>query len=351
MNYSFLNLLILLPTLLLKLIISIRNFLYDKNIKKSTSPEVFTINVGNLNLGGTGKTPHVEYLVRLLSKKYKISILSRGYKRKTKGFVLAQNPTNANQIGDEPTQYFLKFSPNVHVAVCEKRIEGVREIQRLFTDNEIVILDDAFQHRAIKSHLNILLCDFNRPFFDDYLFPLGKLRDERKSANRADAIIVTKCPHQLNDVRKAYFTTQLYQIIPKEVPIYFSSISYKNFCSYTYTSDCDVSKPVIVVTGIAKPEVFVEYLEKNGLLIKQIQDYPDHYNFQRKDVEKIIFGSGDFRLVPQIITTEKDFVKLKPLLSPEEQKHFYFVPIEIEIAPSEEFETFVLNKINRYVGK
>ena len=351
MNYSFLNLLILLPTFLIKLIITFRNFLYDKGIKKSTRPDVFTINVGNLNLGGTGKTPHVEFLVRLLANKYRTTILSRGYKRQTKGFVLAKNPMNATQIGDEPMQYFLKYCPEVNVVVCENRIEGIRNIQRLFIDNQLVILDDAFQHRAVNAHLNILLCDFNRPFFNDFLFPMGKLRDERKSAARADVIVVTKCPKNLNIEQKNQFIHHLSAYTNQSVPVYFSSIVYQNFCSYANKNDFDALKPIIIATGIAKPEVFVEYLEHKGLLIKQIQDFPDHYDFKRKDVENIIFASGDFRLVPQIVTTEKDFVKIQSLLTPDEQKHFYYLPIEIEMAESDEFETFVLDKITRYVGK
>lgn len=326
-------------------VIFLRNWLFDAGFMKSTSPKVLTINVGNLSLGGTGKTPLVEYLVRLLSDKYKVSTLSRGYGRKTKGFLLADEQASAQTIGDEPMQYYLKFKDKINIGVCENRVEGVDKIQKKFADNQIVILDDAFQHRKIAPHLNLLLSDYNKPFYDDSLVPFGRLRDIRNSAKRANAVIITKCPSQITEQEKEKIRRAVWAYTKSEVLVCFSKISYQEITSYTSKNDFDATKNIGVLTAIAKPEVFVKYLSDKSLKIGKIFDFPDHYAFTRKDIVKII-KENDENL--QIITTEKDMVKLKPQLSENEIKRFFYVPIEIEIENKTTFDALINAQIHSF---
>ncbi|MDZ7933989.1 MAG: tetraacyldisaccharide 4'-kinase [Emticicia sp.] len=323
-------------------VIFLRNWLFDKGFMKSISPKVLTINVGNLSLGGTGKTPHVEYLVRLLSEKYKVSTLSRGYGRKTKGFVLANEQATAETIGDEPMQYYLKFKDKINVVVCENRVVGVDEIQNKFAENQVVILDDAFQHRKIVPHLNLLLSEYDKPFYVDSLVPFGRLRDIRNSAKRADAIIITKCPSLITEQEKEKIRNSVLAYSKSDIPVFFSKISYQKITSYASKSDFDDAKSVGVLTAIAKPEVFIQHLSEKSLKIEKNFDFPDHHAFTRKDIDKIIKES-DRNL--QIITTEKDMVKLKPQLSEHEMKRFFYVPIEIQIDEKELFESFIIDSI------
>lgn len=327
---------------MLTFIIYLRNWFYDKNILKSTTPDAFCINVGNLNLGGTGKTPHVEYLVRLLADNYKTTILSRGYKRKTKGFVWADANATAQTIGDEPMQYFLKFKDKINVVVCEERVLGVNEIQKHIADNQIVILDDAFQHRKIAPQLNLLLCDFNRPFYEDSLVPFGKLRDLRQSAKRANAVIVTKCPINIPFEKYEEIFAGIKKYVLPETPIFFSRIQYKSVLAYSFSESVfEPKQQSNVVTAIAKPIVFTQYLYNQGFNINHVQDLPDHFSFKRNDVDAIIAKTAHFKEVLQIITTEKDMVKIKPFLNEEEMKHFFYVPIEIELEDKKAFDDFI----------
>ncbi|GAB2642098.1 tetraacyldisaccharide 4'-kinase [Emticicia sediminis] len=299
-------------------------------------------------MGGTGKTPHVEYLVRLLSDKYKVSTLSRGYGRKTKGFLLADEQASAETIGDEPMQYYLKFKDKINVVVCENRVEGVYEIQKKFTDSQIVILDDAFQHRKIAPHINLLLSDYNKPFYDDSLVPFGRLRDIRNSAKRADAVIITKCPSQITEQEKEKIRRKVLAYTKSEVLVFFSKISYQEITSYASKNNFDATKNIGVLTAIAKPEVFIKYLLDKSLKIEKNFDFPDHYAFTRKDIDKVI-RENDENL--QIITTEKDMVKLKQQLSDNEIKRFFYVPIEIEIENKTNFDTLINAKIYSFYKK
>jgi tetraacyldisaccharide 4'-kinase len=340
--FFFILRIILYPIMLvLNLTIFVRNWLYDKKILKSTIPKVFCINVGNLNLGGTGKTPHVEYLVRLLADKYKITILSRGYLRKTKGFILADETATAQTIGDEPMQYYLKFKNKINVVVCEDRVEGVREIERQIANSQLVILDDAFQHRKISPQLNLLLCDYNLPFYEDSLVPFGRLRDLRQSAKRADAVIVSKCPKDISYQKYKEIIAGIKQYTLPETPIFFSRISYESVVGYSSKSVFKPKQNSNIVTAIAKPEVFEKYLFEQGFSINHADDFPDHFSFRRKEIDEIIAKTAQFKQILQIITTEKDMVKLKPLLNEEEMKHFFYVPIEIEIEDKKGFDDFV----------
>lgn len=328
-------------------IIFLRNWLFDAGFMMSVSPKVLTINVGNLSLGGTGKTPFVEYLVRLLSDKYKTSTLSRGYGRKTKGFVLANEQATAETIGDEPMQYYLKFKDKINVVVCENRVEGVEEIQKKIADNQIVILDDAFQHRKIFPYINLLLSDYNKPFYEDILVPFGRLRDIRNSAKRADAVIITKCPININIEKIEKIRAEVLAYTRVEIPVFFSKISYQEITAYASRSEFDATKKIAILTAIAKPEVFIKYLSEKKLSIEKIFDFPDHHSFSRKDIDKVL-GKNYENF--QIITTEKDMVKLKPQLSELELQRFFYVPIEIEIVNKIVFDDFIEAKINSFTN-
>ncbi len=205
--------------ILYDLITQIRNYFYDREYFKSVKPSIFTVSVGNITVGGTGKTPHIEYLIRHFLKKnenvenYKLATLSRGYGRKTKGFVLANNQTTASEIGDEPMQFYQKFvagnkleNKKVNITVCEKRVLGVEKILELFPATKTILLDDAFQHRAIKPHFSILLSDYNRPFYEDFLLPMGRIRENRKGAKRANVVLVSKSPLDLGEKEKANYS-------------------------------------------------------------------------------------------------------------------------------------------------
>ncbi len=329
-------------------VIFLRNWLFDAGFMHAISPKVLTINVGNLSLGGTGKTPHVEYLVRLLNEKYNISTLSRGYGRKTKGFILANVQATAETIGDEPMQYYLKFKNKINVVVCENRVEGVDKIQKLFADNKVVVLDDAFQHRKIAPQVNLLLSDYNKPFYEDSLVPFGRLRDIRRSANRADAVIITKCPSQITEQEKEIIRNKVLAYTKTEIPVFFSKILYQEITGYAAKNIFNATKNISVLTAIAKPKVFIQYLSEKNLVIEKIFDFSDHHAFSRKDIDRLLNETEE---TLQIITTEKDMVKLKPQLSETELKRFFYVPIEIEIENKITFDALINAKIDSFYCK
>lgn len=316
-------------------ITAIRNFLFDKGILRSYSFEVPVIAVGNLSVGGTGKTPQIEYLIRLLAPKYKIATLSRGYKRKSEGFILVDANSTAEILGDEPFQIHQKF-PQIKVAVDADRKNGIEKLLSLKDTPEVILLDDAFQHRRVKAGFYILLSAYDDLFCDDFLLPTGNLRESRKGAKRANVIIVTKCPKDLSEIAQQNIKNK----IGLEVPIYFSYIDYDDM---VYNQN--VSKKVseiklldkLVIAGIAKPEPFFNFLEvsKNDCLV-----YPDHHFFTEKDLNQIEAKSNN----NVIITTEKDFVRLM-------QHHWktpiYYLPIKSSFLDKrEELD----NKILNYVG-
>lgn len=290
-------------------VVWMRNRLYDTGFFSSVSFSIPVISVGNLSVGGTGKTPHVEYLIRLLQYQYKVATMSRGYKRRTQGFLLADENANALRIGDEPMQYHIKY-PDVVVSVAEERITGIPRLLQLRPETEIVLLDDAYQHRSVKAGVNILITDFAKPFYKDYILPYGSLRERRKAYQRADVIIVSKCPSELteneaseikNNIRplthqKVFFTTLRY-----DAPYHFFS---KEIISLT-------DKNVLVVCGIAKPEQLVHYVTKQSQFVHTLS-YPDHHYFVSKDLEEIKTAYENWNAVNKLIlTTEKDTARLQ----------------------------------------
>lgn len=345
--------LLLLPfTLLYKGATQIRNHLYDRKIKKSFAFDTKVINVGNLTVGGTGKTPHVEYLIRYLSKKYNICTLSRGYGRKTKGFILADKLATAQSIGDEPMQFYRKFSPLVGVAVGEDRATAIPQILFEREDTQVIILDDAFQHRAVIPNVNILLCDFNRPFYQDFPFPSGRLRESRYGAKRADLVIVSKCPADLDDNAQAEIETAILPYINSKSPIFFTTMRYgaARLAQNTQatTQILPKSSKVILVSGIAQAAPLEEYVKQNYHLLSHIR-FADHHHYQANDIKKILAMLHDFKQEDTVIlTTEKDEVKLsaESFSSLWGATPRYYLPIEVRFLNDEQFfqekiETFI----------
>jgi len=329
---------ILFPfSVLYGLITSIRNFLFDKGILKSYSFDLPIIAVGNLSVGGTGKTPQIEYLIRLLSHNYKIATLSRGYKRKSEGFVLADKNSDAAILGDEPFQFYKKF-PNIQVAVDVDRRNGIEQLLKI-SQPDIILLDDAFQHRKVKAGLYILLTSYGDLYSDDLILPAGNLRESRNGAERAKIIIVTKCPPDLSAKEQDRIQKKLK--IDSDQKLCFTSIAYDEFV-FSEEKQLSVSeiKPVdkLLLAGIAKPEPFFAYLQSENDVILT---FPDHHHFTEKDIVEIKNKAQD----KKIITTEKDFVRLRGRL-PDSQ--LFYLPIKSHfISGGNDFDKTILN----YVGK
>lgn len=320
-------------------ITSLRNYLFDKGILKSYSFDIPVIAVGNLSVGGTGKTPQIEYLIRLLSPNYKVATLSRGYKRKSEGFVLADtaaNPEPSGEIlGDEPFQYFKKFS-NIQVAVDAERRNGIEKLLSQKAKPEIILLDDAFQHRKVKAGFYILLTAYGDLFCDDFMLPTGNLRECRNGAKRANLIIVTKCPPNITESEQERIKKKL----GVDLPIYFSSIAYDDKV-YNDTESLAVSDlksiPKILLAGIAKPKPFFDFLKADT---DEIMAFPDHHNFSESEILMLKTKAKD----KIIITTEKDFVRLEAKILKEQ---LYYLPIKSKFLSNQEtFDQIILN----YVG-
>lgn len=315
-------------------ITSIRNFLYDKGIFKSYSFDVPVIAVGNLSVGGTGKTPQIEYLIRLLSPNYKIATLSRGYKRKSEGFIIADEHSNSELLGDEPYQMHLKF-PDAIVAVDANRKNGIEQLLSQNPKLDVILLDDAYQHRNVKAGFYILLTAYDDLFCDDWMLPTGNLRESRAGAKRADMIIVTKCPKDISEIAQENIKKK----IDSKVPIFFSYIDYDDKV-YNELGSKSVAEIKIVdkllLAGIAKPNPFFAYLQSEN---DEKLVYPDHHHFTESDIKEINSKQKDL-----IITTEKDYVRLKTnhLNAP-----FYYLPIKSSfISDCTNFDNILID----YVG-
>lgn len=320
-------------------ITDVRNWLFDNNVLKSEEYDVPVISVGNITVGGTGKTPHVEYLVGALSPNRRTVVLSRGYKRKTKGFILANNRSTPESIGDEPLQIYKKFGNRIKVAVCENRRKGIREILRLFPETQLIILDDAFQHRYVNPKINIMLMDYSRPVYEDKLLPLGRLRESDHSVARADMVIVTKCPVNMPPLDFRLISKRL-ELMPFQ-KLFFSSIRY-GLISPVFADDkpYDVElssltskDTVMLVTGIANPRGFVRHFKPYPFRVV-VSHFPDHYDFSREDLEEIYskFKSikGERKI---IITTEKDAMRMSynPYFPSALKPFVFYIPISVRM--------------------
>jgi tetraacyldisaccharide 4'-kinase len=304
-----------------------RNYLYDTEYCETTLFNKPVINVGNLTVGGTGKSPHVEYLSRLLKDKYQIATLSRGYGRKTKGFIHADTNANAKKIGDEPFQFYQKFKNDVDVYVGENRVEALRKIFDGNPKTDVVILDDAFQHRPVKPSLNLLLVDYSRPIDKDYPFPAGRLRERRHGAKRADAVVVTKCPDLTIDER-SQFKLRLSNYLENNTPIFFTKILYGKPQNCRSEVEIVTLKKIVLLSGIANPKPFEDYAKANFEVIEHLV-YKDHHDFSEKDLKEISTKIQDDSTA--ILMTEKDMVKFKPFLNFPLLANvaLYYLPIEV----------------------
>lgn len=342
---------ILLPfSLLYGLITDVRNFLYDNNIFQVHVFDKIIINVGNLTVGGTGKSPHVEYLIRLLHPKFHLVSLSRGYGRKTKGFIIADQSATAESIGDEPMQFHQKFQNEVQVTVGEKRAEALTKIYEKLPFTDIVILDDAFQHRAVKASLNIVLMDFSRPIYEDFTFPAGRLRERRHGAKRADILIVTKCPNDLSESTQKQIQQNLIPYLKPETPIFFTGIKYGIPKPLFESTRQAFSPTLLLVSGIANPKPFEAYCRKQFRVIKHLT-FKDHHLFTEKDIAEIVETFKHIQSQEKsILMTEKDMVKFKKFAKHEalQEIPLFYLPIEIYFLnhTQQRFNELIFQNIN-----
>ncbi|MBO5361814.1 MAG: tetraacyldisaccharide 4'-kinase [Paludibacteraceae bacterium] len=272
----------------------VRNVLYDDHVLPSYTVSVPTIAIGNLAVGGTGKTPMTEYLIRLLAPKYKVAVLSRGYGRKTRGFRLANAEDTAQTIGDEPMLIHMHF-PDVPVAVCADRVLGIKHLQQIIPDLQCVILDDAYQHRRLKAGFYILLTSYNKLYVHDHMLPWGTLRDLPAESVRANAVVVTKCPSKVQAIERRIVSNSLQ--LASYQQLYYSSIKYVPL---------QLSATPLLVTGIANPAPLLEYMQQQYPCTQLLQ-FPDHHAFNKQDVAQIIQRANQYECV---VTTEKDYMRM-----------------------------------------
>jgi len=327
-------------SILYGIVVYIRNALYDYKILRSTEFDIPVISIGNITVGGTGKTPHTEYLITLLKKHVEVVTLSRGYKRRTKGFMLVETGSDVRDVGDEPLQIKKKFS-EVTVAVDENRVHGINRLLQEPVQPDVVLLDDAFQHRRVNPGINILLIDYNRPVDSDYLLPLGRLRERKYQQRRANVIIYTKCPDEITPIKR--------RIIMKEVnlrpyqSLYFTTMEYGD--PVAVFTDGAVPIPnlhekqvsSLLLSGIANPDQFRKYLSAKTNLLDELV-FGDHHRYTTKDMKQIEQKFEQLKAHdPFIITTEKDAMRLlgEADLPQTIKSRLYYIPLKIKFLQSE----------------
>lgn len=332
------------------LVIRIRHLLFNINILKSESFSIPVIGVGNLSLGGTGKTPVVEYLVRLLSDENKMAVISRGYGRNTKGFLIANQYSGHKDIGDESLQYHNKFKKNIKVAVCEDRREGINNLMQDDENLDVILLDDSFQHRYVVPGLSILLTDFHNLYIEDYLLPAGTLRDVVSAAKRADIIIVTKTYKVLSPITRRRIKGILK---PRDnQSLYFSYLSYGKLIPFSGFNDHKSPKnisTIVVFCGIANSYPLQEYL-RDMCVDLLVLDFPDHHTYRKKDLHLVIRTFNDaFTRKKIIITTEKDAMRLikSEYINLFDNIPLFYIPIEVKFHGLD--KSNFSNQIKKYV--
>ncbi|WP_332025741.1 tetraacyldisaccharide 4'-kinase [Kaistella sp.] len=318
---------------------SIRNLMYDWGISKSTKFKTPIINVGNLSVGGSGKSPMVMYLAEFLSKNYRTGVLSRGYGRLTKGYGITNYDSNYKTVGDEAMQLFERFKNRFVIGVSEERVPGAKKMIDDM-DLDVLILDDAYQHRKIKPGFSILMTDYNDPYFKDFLLPAGDLRESRSGASRSQIIMVSKCPEDLTDEKKQYFISR---IKPQHYQkVFFSSIGYDEniYSKDKMLPDNNLSYyDILLITGIANPKPLISHLAKFSQRVKHLK-FKDHHNFSDQDIKNIVAEYkklGEYKI---ILTTEKDYVRLKTFDYLRDL--VYYWPINVNIDKREDFDRTVL---------
>ena len=319
------------------LAVYVRNKLFDWHLLPQHEFDIPVVVVGNLSAGGTGKTPHTEYIVDALRLNYHIAILSRGYKRSTKGSILATPYSKPTDIGDEPYQMYHKFECKVTVAVCEDRVAAIRELQRLDPDLNLIVLDDAFQHRYVKPTVSIVVTEYNRPLYEDKLLPYGLLREPIRAINRADIVIASKCPEQMKNLDYRLFSKNL-NLFPCQT-LFFSRFEYQDLVpifpeqtnSVPYLDWMTNSDSILAVAGIGNPRPFIQYV-KSFLPRVRVNIFSDHHNYSRKDMttlrERFETMKGNTKI---LITTEKDAVRMaaSPYFPPEMRSCAFYLPVKI----------------------
>jgi tetraacyldisaccharide 4'-kinase len=344
-------------SLIYRLITDIRNFLYNTGILSSVEFHLPVICVGNITVGGTGKTPHTEYLAELLRNSFNVATLSRGYKRKTRDFRIASISSPVSEIGDEPMQIFRKF-PDILVAVDRDRVHGVEKILEEKPDTDVIILDDAFQHRRITPGFSILLSDFERLFVRDNILPYGDLRESKENMRRADIILITKSPINMSPIDR--------RIIVKDVAkapyqnLFFTSFIYKSPVALFESRLPEILHPdiagykdcgVVLITGIANPQPLKDYLQTRFSEIIHL-DFPDHYNFKEEDIRIISKTFNELKSPARyLFTTEKDAVRLQEFTNIAEpiRSAMYYVPIGIHFLndDKEEFDKLIVDYVRK----
>lgn len=339
-------------SLIYRMIIGIRNRLFDMNILPVKSFDFPVISVGNLSVGGTGKTPHVEFLITILKDNWNVAVLSRGYKRKTKGFLMADEQTDNQKIGDESYQIYKKF-PEITVAVSEKRVNGIKAVLKEKKDTQVFLLDDAFQHRYVKPGLSLLLTDYNNLYINDKILPLGTLRESVKNAQRADTIIVSKCPETITAIEmrsveiglniKPYQSLFFSRYVYDEIKAVFEDSVSQN---WTLSEIKKTDKSLALVTGIANTHELINFIEKYTSKIEPFS-FPDHYNFKPKDYKQIAEKVDQSDAV--VLVTEKDAARLvNDKKYPESlKKRTFSIAVRVEILQDK--EKIFIQKVQNYV--
>ena len=338
------------------LVATLRNELYNSGLKSVLIPNQAVISVGNLAVGGTGKTPMIEYMVSHLAGTRQLATLSRGYGRRTRGFRLATPTDTAATIGDEPLQLYRKFGcydqKPVLICVGERRAEALQQLWHEQPQVDTVLLDDAFQHRAVRPHLNLLLTDFNRPFYIDHPFPEGRLRESRWGARRADAVIVTKCPDALSAAEQASITDQVrrYTRPDRVTPVFFTGLRYARPVPFTKTPATEMPTNVVLISGLANADPLEEYVGKTWQLLRH-ERFTDHYAYTRADYDRL---RANCPPGAALLTTEKDWVKLDALLTNAERaaEPLFYLPVAVRfLAGAAPFQVLVANVLTTPVKK
>ncbi len=323
--------------LIYDLVTTVRNRLFDYGIFKQYGFQIPVIAVGNLSVGGTGKTPQIEYIIRLLKNKYKVATLSRGYKRKTKGYQEVTSSSLVTDVGDEPLQFYKKYGKEIKVSVDADRVNGVKKLLSETIKPSVVLLDDAFQHRKIKASFYIVLTKYDDLYVNDFLLPTGNLRESKRGVKRADVIIVTKCPEDLSSIEKKNLRKEINLV--KGQRLFFSYIKYHDVLEGQEALGLEtlIGEEILVVTGIASPKPFLQFLKEKGILYQHLS-FSDHHHFSEEDIQRIVSVYEKITSSKKIIlTTEKDYVRLEQKIT-----NLYYLPIQSAfLEGSKEFDSLI----------
>ena len=327
-------------------ITSVRNFLFNRGLIPSQKSPIPTLVVGNLSVGGTGKTPWVEFLIRKLRGEVAIGTLSRGYGRKTKGFLQVLPPSTAAEVGDEPLQLYTQFKEEIPVFVGEDRVGATQKIQQLWPNLQLLILDDAFQHRKLNSDFRIILTPYSTPFSKDYLLPMGRLRESRSGAKRADVVVVTKCPAELSQHEKTELAKGIAPYLNPEADLFFSTLTYGKPYQVAGPTQTQFST-VIALAGLADNEPFLNYCKQQYAVVDSYS-FPDHYDYRPEDAARImevLYQKKGKNVV--LLTTEKDAVKLKTLAATEMWSKISIFALPIQVALESNQEEQLLQRLRK----